>query len=366
MSRRILVLSTVAVTALLVWGRAGAGAEGTSKTDPRMKRWLERFPEADADKDGVLTMQELSAHRAKRRGSGGARRPGRGQQKPPPTHADVRYRPHASNVLDIWLAKSDTPAPLVVFIHGGGFRQGDKRGVWGPLVNGCLQSGISIASINYRMLPEFRFPVPMFDSARAIQFLRSKAREWNLDGKRIACMGGSAGAGTSLWLAFRDDLAEPKSADPVARESTRITCAAVSGAQTSYDWRFCEKIGLGGIKKHPVALPLYGFKEWPETWPAEADRIAREVSAINHISKDDPPVHLTYGTPAGPEGIRRDPVHNPKFGLVLKERMDKLGIECIVQYPNHPEPTSRPRGGERAIDFIKRHFGMARPAAPKP
>ncbi len=49
------------------------------------------------------------------------------------------------------------------------------------------------------------------------------------------CNGGSAGACTSLWLAFHDDLADPKSDDPVARESTRLTCAAVTGAQTSLD-----------------------------------------------------------------------------------------------------------------------------------
>ena len=82
------------------------------------------------------------------------------------------------------------------------------------------------------------------------------------------------------------------------------------------------------------------------------------------MTKDDPPVLLTYRTPAGPEGIRRAPVHNPKFGLVLKERMDALGIECIVLYPDNPDPRYR-KGSIRAIDFIKRHFGMAGGAADK-
>jgi hypothetical protein len=342
---------------------ASAALGQASGDEARLRRYLERFPEADADKDGVLTMEEVRAHRAKRQAGGPKAQRQQPGTRQPPTHADVRYREHPSNVLDVYLAKSAKPAPLVIFIHGGGFRGGDKRGVDAYIVQQCHAAGISVASINYRMLPEFRFPVPMYDSARAVQFLRSKARKWNLDPKRFAAMGGSAGAGISLWLAFHDDLADANSADPIARQSTRLTCAAVAGAQTSYDWRFCEEIGLGGIKKHPVALPLYGFKAWPETWPAEADRIAREVSPINHVTKDDVPVLLTYGTPAGAEGVKRDAVHHPKFGLALKERMDKLGIECIVLYPNNPDPNFR-TGRIRAIDFIKRHFGMAGPSRP--
>src|SRR5207302_11330766 len=76
---------------------------------------------------------------------------------------------------------------------------------------------------------------PLEDAARALQMIRSKAGEWNLDKKRIGATGGSAGACSSLWLAFHDDLADPKSEDPVARESTRLHCAAANGAQTSLD-----------------------------------------------------------------------------------------------------------------------------------
>ncbi|MFN9957315.1 MAG: alpha/beta hydrolase, partial [bacterium] len=78
---------------------------------------------------------------------------------------------------------------------------------------------------------------PLHDAARALQFVRSKADEWNIDKTRIAASGSSAGACTSLWLAFHPDLADPNSRDPIARESTRLLCAAVSGAQTTLDPR---------------------------------------------------------------------------------------------------------------------------------
>src|SRR6187551_3852622 len=47
----------------------------------------------------------------------------------PPTHANVQYGPHERNVLDFWKAESEQPTPVLVFIHGGGFVAGDKRGV---------------------------------------------------------------------------------------------------------------------------------------------------------------------------------------------------------------------------------------------
>src|SRR5256885_14717759 len=97
------------------------------------------------------------------------------------------------------------------------------------------------------------------DCARAIQVARSKAKEWNLDPRRIAASGGSAGAGTSLWIGFHDDMADPKNSDPVLRESTRLSCMVVFGAQSSYDPRVIKKLG-GGRGHEDEALPgFYGL-----------------------------------------------------------------------------------------------------------
>src|SRR4029453_9586559 len=104
------------------------------------------------------------------------------------------------------------------------------------------KEGISVVSINYRYASQAAAdgvnpPVkaPLHDAARALQFVRSKAAEWNIDKQRIGATGGSAGACSSLWLAFHPDLAVKGGSDPIARESTRLWCAAVVGAQTSLD-----------------------------------------------------------------------------------------------------------------------------------
>src|SRR4051812_46196751 len=67
----------------------------------------------------------------------------KGETKPTPDMANVSYGPHERNVMDVWKAKSDQPTPLLVFIHGGGFRGGSKEAVQPYLLNGCLANGIS-------------------------------------------------------------------------------------------------------------------------------------------------------------------------------------------------------------------------------
>src|SRR5262249_57607124 len=67
------------------------------------------------------------------------------QEKPKPDVADAKYGPHERNVIDLWKAKSDTPTPLVVFIHGGGFPAGGKSNPPPPLLPRCLKTVISVA-----------------------------------------------------------------------------------------------------------------------------------------------------------------------------------------------------------------------------
>jgi acetyl esterase/lipase len=107
------------------------------------------------------------------------------------------YGKHERQVLDFWKAKSDKPTPLVLYIHGGGWRGGDKSSLSGVAIKQYLDAGISVAAINYRYIPqavEMKIdpPVkaPVGDAARALQFIRSKAKEWNLDKRRVGATGG--------------------------------------------------------------------------------------------------------------------------------------------------------------------------------
>ncbi len=278
--------------------------------------------------------------------------------------ANAKYGPHERNVIDLWFARSGRPTPLVVFIHGGGFRGGDKSGVSAGLLKGCLDSGISVAAINYRLSQHAPFPAPMLDSGRAIQFMRSRAKEWNIDPTRVGATGGSAGAGISLWLGFHEDLADPKGDDPVARQSTRLTCMAVNGAQSSYDPRVIKEWIGGRAHEHPALQPFYGLKD-DELDSPRAYKLYEAASPINYLSADDPPVYMFYSEPKGPLPDDAQPgqgIHHVKFGEALKERMDPLKIECIVRHRD--DAGGRTNVDREMVEFFQKHL-QQKPKSPQ-
>jgi acetyl esterase/lipase len=276
---------------------------------------------------------------------------------PSPTYENVKYGPHERTVLDFWQAKSGPPTPVLVSIHGGGFVAGNKS-VQPQLLKECLDAGISVAAINYRYSTQAIAPAPFHDGARAVQFLRSRAKEWNIDPSRFAATGGSAGAGISLWLGFHKDLADPHSDDPVLRQSTRLSCMVVFEGQTSYDPRFIRQLFPGkDIYKIGALQKLFDFDPIQlDALPAEKYKLFEEVSALTHVTKGAPPVLLWYNnaldTAVTTPGIG---IHHPLFGKALKEKMDPLHIPCEVVAAGRRLDGGSPT---RTIDFLKEHLGL--------
>jgi len=247
-----------------------------------------------------------------------------------PTLANVSYGPDKMNVVDFWKAEGEGPRPLMVYIHGGGWIGGDKKRTPAQ-VQPFLDKGISYAAVNYRLTGQASLPAPVHDAARAIQFLRSKAAEWNIRKDRIALTGGSAGACTSMWLLLHDDLADPNSTDPVLRESTRVTAAAVAGGQTSIDPRQIEPWLGPNVLKHNMINMAVGEKtiEGALKNYDKHRELYIEFSPYNHLTKDDPPLLMTYGNNMKlPSENAGHGIHHPVYGVKMKEKADKLGHEC--------------------------------------
>ncbi len=264
-----------------------------------------------------------------------------------PAQANVAYGKHERQVLDFWQAKSDTPTPMVLLIHGGGWVNGDKSGYRNG-VKRYLDAGVSVVAINYRMVTQadaagIKPPVqwPLEDAARALQFVRSKAKEWNLDKTRIGATGGSAGACSSLWLAFHDDLADPKNADPIRRESTRLFCVAVSGAQTTLDpkllreWMPNARYGGHAFGVRTPTNRDGAFQQYLEQREKLLPWI-EEYSPLTHVTKDDPPVFMEYPSQKKPpvKGENQDdPTHSALLGMILEEKLKTAKVECVLVYP---------------------------------
>ena len=263
---------------------------------------------------------------------------------PEPTVYDAKYGPHRKNVLHFWKAESEGPTPVLLFVHGGSWLSGGRlTGLSGGLLQRMLDNGVSVASVEYRFIPEAAAggvvpPVagPLHDAARALQFVRSKAEEWGLDKERVAAAGTSAGACSSLWLAFHDDLADPEADDPVARESTRpLTVAAVRG-QTTLDPEqmrsWIPNITYGGH-----AFGKRSFAEFLDGRGEIADWI-EEFSPYALLTPDDPPVYLYYTTKPGLPSPERDATHSANFGVGLRERCAAAGVACELVHPGVADP----------------------------
>jgi len=370
-----------------------AGAEMNSKDSPFLQRNLQRFPEADANGDGVLTeseardyMQKAGTVTPKRRQDAGKNADqGTGQDADEvtsqpsskmtpegsmadaePTFSNVSYGPYPANVLDFWKAPSDKPTPLVVYIHGGGFVGGDKaKGRNDDAISQCLKDGISFASINYRFRAEAPVQDIVRDCARAIQFLRYKSKEWSIDKPRVAAYGGSAGASSSLWLAFHDDLADPDNPDPVLRESSRLCVAGANSTQCSCDVeQWTEAVGpYPGQRSDAETFELYHFKSKDDLYTAEGKRIRADVDMLGLMSKDDAPFFAYNPAPMDPPTNHGQYVHHPRHALALKKQAEEVGLECAVFVQGTPVP-----GGltppQYMWKFLYDHLGVKAASAP--
>jgi acetyl esterase/lipase len=274
--------------------------------------------------------------------------------RPDPTVADFAYGQDSERQkFDFWQAKSDRPTPVVLLIHGGGWMNGDKTGYGTASIQPYLDAGISVAAINYRFILQameqnVEPPVKacLYDAARALQTIRAKAKEWNVDPKRVGATGGSAGACTSLWLALHDDLADPKSDDPIARQSSRLTCAAVSGAQTSLDPKELRE----WIPNAIYGGHAFGFAQRGRSRPEEFELLIanrekvlpwiKEYSPIELVTSDDPPIYLDYPNQKTPPAVGQqeaDPTHSAMYGVQLAGKLKAVGVEAVVSYPGQTD-----------------------------
>ncbi len=297
---------------------------------------------------------------------------------PAPTYRNYRYGKHwERGTFDFWKANSAGPAPLLVKIHGGGWGGSNEKYSIGDAPKGWIDEGFAVMAINYRFLNVANGEVdppaiyPLYDAARTIQVVRSLADEFNIDPNRIGATGGSAGGCTSLWLLYHDDIADPSSTDPIARQSSRITCAGGTVSQTSlnpYDFDTWPHIGADNeyaAYDHGMVPGAFGVADLgcSETRDAMLAAVPREVleeySPISHVSADDGPTYQTYINPLDEctcDSCNGGSIHHAQHGVALKEKTDAAGLENILRIKDEPAYSNDPYGSETEF-FVAKLMG---------
>jgi acetyl esterase len=245
---------------------------------------------------------------------------------PVPDYSNVRYGLSPMNTFDFWKAPSTKPTPLVIRIHGGGLTSGSKSDVSNTMIASCLASGISYMSINYRLTPEVVIPQHYLDAARAVQYIRLHAAEYNINPALIGATGSSAGGLISHWLGFHDDLADPNNSDSVLRMSSRFQAVANWSAQTTID----KRVALDWVGPMVLQFTTYfggsvfGLSSDSMDTP-DAYAKFEMASPNNYVTQDDPPVWMYYSYVDTPK-TSSEAIHHINFGRHLKMKLDSLGI----------------------------------------
>ena len=289
-------------------------------------------------------------------------------------YCNVRYNAYPENVFDIFMPASAKPTCLIVQIHGGGFKSGDKADNYYSVgfqteVNSYLSDTIAFATLNYRLLLDSNEQEgvlkPLNDCKRALQFIRYYCKDFNIDKVKVAVKGGSAGAGTSLWIGLSDDMADPNSSDPVLKESTRVKAIVGNNTQSTYDlltWPtdvFAEyqDDGLDAdsiltISTMETFLQFYGISDTSELNTPNMIAYRAKVNMLNFITPDDPDIYLasvgiSYSFPANKGNL----IHHPLHAKAVYNKATLVSVPCKAYIP---EMAFDNTNGEDAHEFLVR------------
>lgn len=197
------------------------------------------------------------------------------------------HRPSRSLTLDLYRPDGDAPPPVVVWIHGGAWRAGDKAPTRMKML---AEHGMAVASIQYRYSSEAIFPAQAIDCRDAIRWLRDNAAEYGIDAGRMVVAGASAGGHLAALIGAAGD------ANPFGPDDQSNTSAAVDGVVDFYgpiDFNVLVADTTGRIKHGHANAPecaLIGglIEDHP-------DRVAL-ANPIEHLGASSPPYLLVHGT----------------------------------------------------------------------
>lgn len=212
-------------------------------------------------------------------------------------------------LLDAYLPADDEIHPALVYIHGGGWRNGDKAGAYRAVRGDVLiPAGVAIFSLNYRLSGVAPYPAAVDDCLAAVRWIRANAVRYNVDPDNMAVWGGSAGGHLSLMMGFLEPGPDDLDADGERLENF-FRCVVAKNPPTD----------LTADDEMHNERALLAFMA---TTREEAPERYAEASPVTHLSPDDPPVLAMHGT-----ADRTVPYNQ---ALVLQEKMQEAGVPLTL------------------------------------
>lgn len=189
--------------------------------------------------------------------------------------------------LDLYLPAGKIRAPLIVWIHGGAWRSGSKEEM--PLQR-LVADGYPVASVDYRLSTQARFPAQVHDIKASIRFLRANASKWKLDGKSVVVAGASAGGHLAALVGVSNRVPELEGSVGENRDASSDVQGIISFFGGANLTTILSQSTPHGLKVRVPALELL-LGSQPENNP----ELARLASPVFHVDKQDPPLLLFHG-----------------------------------------------------------------------
>ena len=270
---------------------------------------------------------------------------------------NLEYGDGKRNKLDLLIPKSKTKTPLVIFLHGGGYKGGNKESSYKKnniaRVKRILGNKIAFASINYSYLNNNDGLLSSLNDAKlALQFLKYNHSNYNLNRDKVIIWGVSSGANSVLWLGLSDDMAENDSENRVLRESTRVRgIIAINGAHSFNSENWKKMINMPDnmfdfMIKRFLKYPGIDVDKWLVNYKLE--KYQQSIDYFNFMDSSDPALFIgNYGDIA-PKTISSFN-HHPLHAKYLKQRADSLSI---VNYVFAPELGIKSKEVNDIVNFI--------------
>ncbi|MDF1859930.1 MAG: alpha/beta hydrolase fold domain-containing protein [Verrucomicrobiales bacterium] len=268
--------------------------DGTLTVEELPEILRKNFSRVDRDGDGVISREEDAAIRD-RSGKGKGKGPGLPDSVEKLADLDYAGTKNPRQALDLFLPKERSaeaaPLPLVVFIHGGGWRNGDKSSGWTRLRELVESGDYAAASIGYRLSGEAQWPAQIHDCKAAVRWLRAHASGYGYDPEKIAVWGSSAGGHLVAMLGVSSGVGELEGSIGTHGEvSSGVTCVV----------NFFGPSELLTMNDHPSTID-HDATTSPESLLIggaiqENPDKAKKASPIHWVSPDDKPSLIVHGT----------------------------------------------------------------------
>jgi acetyl esterase/lipase len=246
--------------------------------------------------------------------------------------------------LDLYLPEGRENAPLVVFVHGGGWRNGTRNEM--PL-GGLASEGFAFASVDYRLSPVARFPAQVHDIKAAIRFLRAKQSEYGYDATGMGISGASAGAHLAALVGVTNGHPELEgTVGEFDDESSDIQAILSYYGASNFLTILPQSTPYGLGVRVPALQILLGGQ------PEQREELAKLASPVFHLDADDPPILLLHGN--------QDPQMPLNQSLELHGEYLEVGLDSqFISVHNAAHGGPQFHSGERlkaAADFLNQHL----------